>query len=206
MPPEYVPCSLCQKQAEYMCSKCSEPVCANDARTHVICSRCSAPNHCNYKIHQAFCEDVQHLEELVLLFWGDTVQRIFDQDFTVSEYPAIVAESDEKIVGFIFYTPFRNDDVLILALGVLPEYQGCGIGKALVAQVEKFAQEQRRKDLLVVTTNDNLPALAFYQHEGFQLFEVRPDVVAEKLGRIQLGMANIPIRDELRLRKRLPIP
>lgn len=128
---------------------------------------------------------------------------MFDQDFTVSEYPAIVAENEEKIAGFIFYTPFRDDAVLILALGVLPEYQGCGVGKALVGQVEQFAREEERSQLLVVTTNDNLLALAFYQHQGFQLFEVIPDIVAEKLGRIQEGLANIPIRDELRLRKRL---
>ena len=126
---------------------------------------------------------------------------MFEQDFTVSEYPAIVAESNNEINGFIFYTPFRDDAVLILALGVLPQYQGCGIGKALVVQVEKYTREQGRKQLYVVTTNDNLPALAFYQRLGFQLFEVIPDVVAEKLGGIQLGISNIPIRDELRLSK-----
>ncbi|MFW9935293.1 MAG: GNAT family N-acetyltransferase [Candidatus Thorarchaeota archaeon] len=203
MPAEFVPCSLCQNQAEYICSKCSEAICANDARIHVICTKCSSLKQCSYKIHQAFCEDVQHLDELVLLFWGDPVQRMFDQDFTVSEYPAIVAECDEKIVGFLFYTPFRQDAVLLLALGVLPHYQGCGIGKTLVTHIEQFAREQGRFQLLVVTTNDNLPALGFYQRIGFQLFEVIPDVVAEKLGGIQKGVANIPIRDELRLRKYL---
>ncbi|MFX1510835.1 MAG: GNAT family N-acetyltransferase [Promethearchaeota archaeon] len=131
------------------------------------------------------------------------MQRMFDQDFTVSEYPAIVAECDEKIAGFLFYTPFRQNAVLLLALGVLAHYQGCGIGKALVAHVEQFARDQGRFQLLVVTTNDNLPALGFYQRIGFQLFEVIPDVVAEKLGGIQEGVANIPIRDELRLRKYL---
>jgi ribosomal protein S18 acetylase RimI-like enzyme len=146
---------------------------------------------------------MQTLEELVLLFWGNPVQRMFNQDFTVSEFPAIVAESEEKIVGFIFYTPFRDDAVLILALGVLPEYQGCGVGKALVLQVEQFAREEGRSQVLVVTTNDNLLALTFYQRQGFQLFDVIPDIVAEKLGGIQEGIANIPIRDELRLRKRL---
>lgn len=201
MPLDYEPCSMCQNQAEYTCSKCSEYICANDARIHVICTSCLSPRQCKFKLHQAFCEDVEHLEELVIGFWGDRVQRMFEQDFTVSEYPAIVAESNNEINGFIFYTPFRDDAVLILALGVLPQYQGCGIGKALVVQVEKYTREQGRKQLYVVTTNDNLPALAFYQRLGFQLFEVIPDVVAEKLGGIQLGISNIPIRDELRLSK-----
>ena len=88
-----------------------------------------------------------------------------------------------------------------MAVGVLPQYQGRGIGRALITQVEKFAREQGRPRLFVVTTNDNLPALAFYQRLGFQLFEVVPNVVTQKLGGIFPGFANIPIRDELRLQK-----
>ncbi len=203
MPTEYDPCSLCQNHAEYLCSKCGEMICATDARIRVVCSNCVVFKQCKYKIHQAFCEDTQHLEELVKLFWGDPLQLMFDQHITVTDHPAIVAERDKKIIGFIYYTLFQKNAVLIVALGVLPEYHGCGIGNALVAQVEKFAREQKRQRLLVVTTNDNLPALAFYQRAGFQLFEVAPDTVAEKLGGIQLGVANIPIRDELRLQKQL---
>jgi ribosomal protein S18 acetylase RimI-like enzyme len=106
-------------------------------------------------------------------------------------------------VGFIFYKPFNEDTVLVVALGVLPQYQVCGIGCDLLAQVEAYAREQGRRRIVVVTTNDNLPALAFYQRVGFQIFEIIPNNIAKKLGGIQLGVANIPIRDELRLQKLL---
>jgi len=46
-----------------------------------------------------------------------------------------------------------------------------------------------------------LPALAFYQKLGFQVFEVKPDAVAEKHGKIVEGIGGLPVRDELRLRK-----
>jgi ribosomal protein S18 acetylase RimI-like enzyme len=128
---------------------------------------------------------------------------MFDQQYTVTEQPAFIAKSDNKIAGFIFYTLFQDDAVLIVALGVLSQYQGCGIGRDLIAHVEQFAKEQERQRLLVVTTNDNLLALGFYQRAGFQLFEVVPDVVAQKLGRVHPGIANIPIRDELRFQKRV---
>ena len=141
------------------------------------------------------------IEEMVQLFWGDQVQLMFNRQYTVAQEPAIVAESDQEIIGFISYTNFDPNAVLIVALGVLPHYQGCGIGKALVSQIEEYAKEHGKQQLLVVTSNDNLPALAFYQHLGFQLYEVAPDVIASKLGGLHLGIANIPIRDELRLRK-----
>ncbi|MHA2427048.1 MAG: N-acetyltransferase family protein [Candidatus Hermodarchaeia archaeon] len=203
MPIEYEPCSLCDSPAEYSCSECGEQVCANNVRIRVVCTKCSSPKECKYTLHQAFSKDIEQLERLVTLFWGDPVQQMFDQQFKVTEQPAIVAESDDKIVGFLFYTPFHEDEILIVACGVLPRYQGCGIGKALITQIEKVAFEQGRERLLVVTTNDNLPALAFYQQIGFQLFEVVPNIVAKKLGGTLLGVANIPIRDELRMQKHL---
>lgn len=129
------------------------------------------------------------------------MQLMFDQQFKVTEHPAMIAENDNGIGGFLFYTPFRTDVVLILALGVLPQFQGCGIGRNLMSHIEKIAKEQGRQLLFVVTTNDNLPALAFYQRVGFQLFEVVPNVVSKKLGGSFPGFANIPIRDELRLQK-----
>ncbi len=205
MPIEYEQCSLCENQAEYSCSDCGKLVCANDARIRLKCAKCSSPRHCEYEIRQALCEDVESLSALVTSFWGDLVQLMFDHQFTVTEHPAFIAESDNKIVGFVFYTAFQDNAVLIVALGVLPQYHGCGIGHALIAQVEQFAKEQRRNRLQVVTTNDNLLALGFYQRAGFQLFEVIPNIIAEKLRGVQLGVAQIPIRDELRLRKFLTL-
>ena len=203
MPTDYAPCSLCDNQAEYSCSKCSELVCGKDARIGIICAKCSSHKPREYTLHQAFGEDVESIEALVKYFWGDPEQQMFDQTFKVAEYPAIVAEYDEKVIGFISYTPFKKNAVLILALGILPQFHGSGIGKVLVSHIEKLAQDQGRDCLLVVTTNDNLPALAFYQRIGFQLYEIVPNVVSQKLGGLHPGIANIPIRDELRLQKRI---
>jgi len=66
---------------------------------------------------------------------------------------------------------------------------------------EKEAENMQKKKLLVSTSNDDLPALAFYQSRGFQIYEVKPNVIAEKHGRILEGIGGLPARDELRLRK-----
>jgi len=88
-----------------------------------------------------------------------------------------------------------------VALGVLPQYQGSGVGRSLIEKVEAEAKRIMKKKLLVSTSNDDLPALAFYQSVGFQIYEVKPNVIAEKHGRILQGVGGLPVRDELRLQK-----
>ncbi len=194
-------CHLCEKPSEFQCILCGQPTCSNDVRVRTVCTHCLIPKPCKFTLHQAYCSDVPIIEELVLRFWGDPIQLMFDRTYTISEVPAIVAKSEDKIVGFLSFNEFNQNAILIVALAVLPQYHGCGIGQALIRHIEDYAKNQKKQQLLVVTSNDNLPALAFYQRLGFQLFEVVPDVIAKKLGGLQRGIANIPIRDELRLRK-----
>jgi ribosomal protein S18 acetylase RimI-like enzyme len=72
-----------------------------------------------------------------------------------------------------------------------------------VKKVESEAKRTKKRSLLVSTSNDDLPALAFYQSISFQIFEVRPNVIAEKHGKIIKGIGKLPVRDELRLQKPL---
>jgi len=58
-----------------------------------------------------------------------------------------------------------------------------------------------------ITTNDNLPALRFYQKQGFRLIVLYPGAVEEsrrlKPSIPLAGHADIPIRDEIQLGIRL---
>jgi ribosomal protein S18 acetylase RimI-like enzyme len=72
-----------------------------------------------------------------------------------------------------------------------------------VLAVERQAKKEAKKRILVATSNDDLPALAFYQLLGFQLFEVVPNAIAEKHGTLEKGVGDIPVRDELHLQKTL---
>jgi ribosomal protein S18 acetylase RimI-like enzyme len=83
----------------------------------------------------------------------------------------------------------------------LPKHQGSGVGKSLVEAVENEAKKLKKRKLLVSTSNDDLPALVFYQSLGFQIYEVKPNVIAEKHKQILKGVNGLPIRDELRLHK-----
>lgn len=80
---------------------------------------------------------------------------------------------------------------------------GGGIGTALVEAVADAARAGGARWLRVVTTNDNLSALGFYQRRGFRIVGARPGAV-EAARRLKptiplLGEGGIPIRDEIDL-------
>jgi len=137
---------------------------------------------------------------MVKRFWGEQEQVAFDKKFVVAELNAYVAKKGNNVIGFVSYAE-TEDSVLIVALGILPRYQGLGVGRSLVQKVEAEAEELRKNRILVSTSNDDLPALAFYQSLGFRIYEVKPDVIAEKHGRVLKGVGDLLVRDELRLRR-----
>jgi len=197
----YMKCKVCGKKAEYRCVVCGEFTCGVHTQLRPICKECIKKEPRKYFIREATVEDKEAINSLVELFWGEPEQVTFGREFIVKDLPAFVAVSEDKIVGFISYSELDESDVLIVALGVLPEYQGSGIGKALLLVLEEKSRKLLKKRLLVSTSNDDLPALAFYQLMGFQIFEVVPNAIAEKHGGVFPGIGNIPIRDEIRLQK-----
>jgi len=78
-----------------------------------------------------------------------------------------------------------------------------GIGTGLIEAVSTAASAVGCRRLWLITTNDNLHALGFYQKRGFRLAAVHPGAVdaARKLKpEIPLiGNDGIPIRDEIEL-------
>ena len=59
----------------------------------------------------------------------------------MKDLPAFVAIVKDKIVGFVSFFELDEKDMLIVALGVLPEYQRAGIGRALLRAVEDKARK-----------------------------------------------------------------
>lgn len=119
------------------------------------------------------------------------------------DLPGLVAEDDGRGVGLLFYRVDGEDCELFVLLAVDHEK---GIGTALVDTLVARAAGSRR--IWVVTTNDNLRALRFYQRRGFSLCALRAGAVDEtrrhlKPGIPRTGDDGIPLRDELELERLL---
>ena len=82
-------------------------------------------------------------------------------------------------------------------------WQRSGVGGHLVAEAELLARWLELRRTIVATTNDNLPALYFYQRRGYRLTDLVPNSIAVHTGQEVAGFAGIPVRDEVRLEKRL---
>jgi ribosomal protein S18 acetylase RimI-like enzyme len=91
----------------------------------------------------------------------------------------------------------------MVALATDPMWQRPGVGGHLVAEAELLACRLQLQRLVVATTNDNLPALHFYQCRGYRLTDLVPNSIVVHTGQDVLGFAGIPVRDEVRLEKTL---
>jgi GNAT superfamily N-acetyltransferase len=81
-------------------------------------------------------------------------------------------------------------------------WQRSGVGGYLVAEAELMARRLHIPKIIVTMTNDNLPALYFYQRRGYAVAEWIPNGVARHAKSTSLqGFGGIPIRDEVRLEK-----
>jgi len=138
--------------------------------------------------------------ELMRERWGSELVVTHGKARDASSLEGFVAEVDGEPVGLATYET-RGAESELVTLDSMREQ--IGVGSALVAAVANAAWRQGCRKLSVVTTNDNVRALGFYQRRGFALTALRRGAV-EKSRRIkpeipELGLNDIPIRDELEL-------
>ncbi|MGD0165940.1 MAG: GNAT family N-acetyltransferase [Gaiellaceae bacterium] len=136
--------------------------------------------------------------------WGGEVVVTHGKARDASMLEGVVAELDGEPVGLATYET-RGAECELVTLDSIKE--GIGTGSALIAAVANAAWRQGCRKLSVVTTNDNVLALGFYQRRGFVLTALRLGAV-EKSRRLkpeipELGLNDIPIRDEIELTLKL---
>lgn len=136
--------------------------------------------------------------------WGSPQMVISTGIYDCSTLEGFAVLKEEKVIGLITYV-IQNGECEIISLDSVEE--GKGIGSALVQEVERLALKEKCKVLKLVTTNDNLLALRFYQKRGFLLSQIFNNAV-EKARKLKpeipyIGNDGIPIRDEIELKKLL---
>ena len=125
-----------------------------------------------YTIHDT--KEIQNIFKNSLGYevsFDDLKQRINDM-LSSGYYEILVAEDDEITVGFIGLQKslcFENPGIVlrIIALGILNEYQGKGIGTELIKAAEKYAKENNISVLLVNSGLKRLQAHNFYEKNMF---------------------------------------
>src|SRR5207249_295699 len=150
-------------------------------------------------------EDSAWVRQAIIEHWGDTIVVAHGKVYHPQTLPGFVAILKGNRVGLLTYSLEDENCEIVTIESTKP---GIGIGTLLIQAVTQAAREAGCKRLWLITTNDNLHALRFYQKRGFRLAAVRPGAVDESRRTLKpeipsTGDGDIPIRDEIELELRL---
>lgn len=144
--------------------------------------------------------DLPRLRQLWKQNWGDEFVVAHGVVYHPDALDGFIAYDGPEWVGEITYS-FADGECEIVSLD--SEREGQGLGTRLIQAVVEEARKQDCWRVFLITTNDNLNALGFYQKRGFALVKINRGAVNEsrkiKPSIPQIGMNNIPLRDEIEL-------
>jgi GNAT superfamily N-acetyltransferase len=151
-----------------------------------------------FRLRPAGVGDRPWIERHLTQAWGSVTVVSRGVAHDAARLPALVAERGDEIVGLATYR-LDDGDCELVSLDALR--RGEGVGSALLARVGEEAARRGHRRLWLITTNDNLDAIRFYQRRGMRLVAVHRGAVDEarrvKPSIPLIGEHGIPIHDEL---------
>lgn len=149
-------------------------------------------------------EDLPRLRQFWIEHWAGEEMISRGRVYRPEQLEGIVIEEGGEWLGLLTFF-IDGDECEVTSLDSLRE--GQGIGSKLLEKVIEEARTRGCRRLFLITTNDNLNALGFYQKRGLRIVAVYPGAVNEsrkrKPGIPLVGMNGIPLRDEIELEIRL---
>ena len=124
------------------------------------------------------------------------------------DHPALLAEDGSELLGVLTYA-VRGADCEVMTLHT--DRRWSGVGTALLAAVDQIARDAGCTRLWLITTNDNVDALRFYQRRGFRLAALHRNAVDDSRARLkpeipEVGDHGIALRDEIELERAVSPP
>ena len=150
--------------------------------------------------------DLLRLRQFWIEHWGGEEMITRGNVYHPEQLDGFVVEDENAWVGLVTFF-IKDAECEVTSLDSLRE--GKGIGTQLIDKAIEEARARNCKRLFLITTNDNLHALGFYQKRGFEIVTVYRGAVNEsrkrKLGIPLVGMNGIPLRDEIELEMMLKV-
>ena len=145
-------------------------------------------------------EELDWVLEFISKNWGAPKIIVHDRVYLPHKLPGLVARIAGERVGLLTYE-ITGQACEVVTLDSLRPREG--VASALIQAVAEIARQAGCSRLWLITTNDNLTALRFYQKRGFVLVAFHREAV-NRARRLkpeipQFGEDGIPIRDEIEL-------
>ncbi|GEM_PF-1191896 len=206
-------CIVCGATATHRDAQTGATLCMLHARIEVVGPRPARRGQRalpQLAIRDLTPDDQPALRDILLAFWGKTANMLsFGRTYNLLEQPGIGAfaatPTGEELAGVLLWTTFEGRG-LVLDLSIWPRYQGSGVASQLLALFEERLRSQGISEVILTTTNDNVPALEFYFQHGFVIERVLPGEIARHhtaSSEENVGFAGVEVRDEVQLVKRL---
>lgn len=145
-------------------------------------------------------EDGEWVQQFIVEEWGDDIVVAHGKVYYPHTLPGFVTILKGNRVGLVTYLLEGENCEIVTIDSTKP---GIGIGTLLIEAVARMAREMGCRRLWLITTNDNLQALRFYQKRGFRLVAVHRNAVDAarqlKPGISLIGNDQIPLHDEIEL-------
>lgn len=145
-------------------------------------------------------QDSEWLARFASERWGASTVISHGVTYELSKLPGFIAQDGGECVGVVTYH-IEKQTCEMVSIDSLRLNQG--IGTLLLDAVKNRARLAGCTRLWLITTNDNLNALRFYQKRNFVLVTIHRDAVREARKRKPqiplVGENGIPLRDEIEL-------
>ncbi|WP_433362043.1 GNAT family N-acetyltransferase [Actinoplanes sp. CA-142083] len=156
-------------------------------------------------VRHAGVEDRGLVTDLLLRSWGSTVVVAHGVRYDAADLPALVARRVDRVAGLLTYA-IGIDGLEVVTLDAVERH--AGVGTALLDAAAEMASGKGLARVWLITTNDNVDALRFYQRRGMRIVGINPGSIDEarilKPSIPVIGDYGIEIHDEIILERRLP--
>ena len=142
------------------------------------------------------------LQDLWRSEWGGDTMVSKGNVYVIDDLSALIAKIGNFRVGALTYRVGETDCEL---LSINSTTDGQGVGTQLLQAFEEKILANGIHRIWLVTSNDNLNAMRFYQRRGYRIIAVHPNAV-DHARRLKptipaIGFYDIPIHDEIELEK-----
>ena len=157
-------------------------------------------NNTQYRIRPTNPSDSPWILDIIKKRWGSNRVVTRGKIHEIKQLPGFIALNSSDRIGLLTYS-ISNGDIEIVTLDSLVE--NIGVGTTLISQARSLAEHGACRRIWLITTNDNMPALRFYQKRGFHLVAVHQNALdysrTLKPEIPLIGLDGIPINDEIEL-------
>ena len=153
-----------------------------------------------FQIREIRSKDRSWIAEFAAQSWGSGIIISRRKRYDIVKLRGFVAIQNHEYAGLITLA-IEEDECQVISLDAIIE--NIGIGTSLINQTIAYGRQHGCRRVWLITTNDNTPALRFYQTRGFRLKAIYPGEIEysrELKPEIPLfGLDSIPIQDEIEL-------